>query len=273
MGTPGPQCYDAFEEWVGDPLRRPYKEFPRHEDKPEIVKRPDGRGLQLISRHIKLSTTVRGIIRGARLRGTLLTSEMEFLRKFLVRSLSNQTFRLWRTASGMMANLFWEDDWTAQENLRKYALYVTACFIDFFRPGAVDWRTPNERDMLVVLGILDAFNKSDRVVEGQLALLNKLFGANTPLEEIGRLRRGRRLKVDHEDLWYVWETSHLSHVERAAQWDNRKPKAFRPFGRSNVEMHNDRTLSPRWRSGVNRLLKQARKSFGPHRPSRERKLN
>jgi hypothetical protein len=48
---------------------------------------------------------------------------------------------------------------------------------------------------------------------------------------------------------------------RAVAWDNRTPKPFQPFGRSNVEMYRDKKLAQNWRVAVKTQIKKAKKLF------------
>jgi hypothetical protein len=65
----------------------------------------------------------------------------------------------------------------------------------------------------------------------------------------------------------------MSHEERAIAWDNRTPKPFQPFDRSNVEMYGDRKLRDAWRVAVNRQLDKAKALYDPDLNRDERELN
>jgi hypothetical protein len=51
---------------------------------------------------------------------------------------------------------------------------VLACFVDFLRPGQIDWRTPNPNDMQLVAKLLGNFVDS-KDTDKQRKLLRGLF--------------------------------------------------------------------------------------------------
>jgi len=124
---------------------------------------------------------VPGIIARARERKELTSQEAETLRAFLVETIKKETYREWLASSGL-AYFFHEDDWNDQDNHRKFALYALACFVDFFRPGQIDWRTPNPNDMQLVAKLLNNFvdskdaDKQRKLLRGLFDLKEKLNG-------------------------------------------------------------------------------------------------
>lgn len=157
LGTP--QCHGTFQEWIGDPSRgknKPPLDVNRGTLRTELIERPDGSGPIFVGRPILDPSSVPGIIACARERKELTAKEVETLRAFLVETIREKTYREWLASSGL-AYFFREDDWNEQDNHRKFALYVLACFVDFFRPGQIDWRTPNTSDMQLVAKLLNVF--------------------------------------------------------------------------------------------------------------------
>jgi hypothetical protein len=183
LGTP--QCHGEFQEWIGDPLRGRHKtplDVRRGTLKTELRKRPDGFGYQLIARPVQKLASVPGIIVRARERGKLREYEANFLGSFLVKTISKQTFRQWLRSSGL-ANFFWENDWSDRDNQGKFALYAFACFVDFFRPGEIDWRTPNVSDMQLMAKLLKVFADSTDN-ERQSNVLRGLFDLEQDLKTV-----------------------------------------------------------------------------------------
>jgi hypothetical protein len=71
LGTP--QCHDAFQDWIGDPLRGKGDapmDVRRGTLRTERVKRPDGHGSQLVGHPVQKFASVPGIIARARKRKT-----------------------------------------------------------------------------------------------------------------------------------------------------------------------------------------------------------
>jgi hypothetical protein len=184
--VPGPQCYDAFAQWVGDTLRgKVSRNFDRHPRPPhmEKVKNPDGKGYQYIARWPEGISSVHGIIKRAReSRRELLRGQVKFLRNHLARTLSADAFRDW-LSDAQMGKFFFEDDWNREQNHRKFALYGLACFVNFFRPGEIDWRTPNHNDLQLVAKLLDIFGGTNDI-DKQGKLVRRLFDLKENFKEI-----------------------------------------------------------------------------------------
>lgn len=139
----------------------------------ELVERPDGSGPILVGRPILDPSTVPGIIARTRERKEFTCGEAETLRVFLIETIREKTYREWLASSGL-GHFFHEDDWNDQDNHRKFALYVLACFVDFFRPGQIDWRTPNTSEMQLVAKLLNIF-ADPKDADQQRKLLRGLF--------------------------------------------------------------------------------------------------
>ena len=214
-------------------------------------------------------TRLQEIVRGARERGEFLSKELESLRKLLCELLDEQNCTEWLGYNDLsrpdtlppvrlLAGFIRELDWTNQENVHKLRLYRTAAFIEFLRPGAIDWETPHMPSMELVLKFIKGFTRPGISSEEQALLIDDLSRPRVPLEKIVQTERDQRLRLSLSDLRYVWETRALSHEQRAMAWDNRAPEPFQPFGRSNLEMHRDKKLTHRWRVAVNHQLSKAR---------------
>src|SRR5258707_11408107 len=96
LGTP--QCHGVFQDWIGDPLRGSHQaplDVRRGTLRVEHVKRADGRGYQLVCRHIPRYLSVPGIVAQARVRKKLAEREVEFLRRFLIKTIAKETYRRW----------------------------------------------------------------------------------------------------------------------------------------------------------------------------------
>jgi hypothetical protein len=152
-------------------------------------------------------------------------------------------------------------------------MYRAAAFIDCLRPNVLDWETPRIIDMEWVVEFIEVFTRPGISVEDQINLIDDLSRPRVPLEMIVQSERGPRLQLSLDDLRYVWETSELSHEERAATWDNRTPKPFRPFSCSNVEMYRDKNLAQNWRVAVTYQIKKAKKLFGSYTSQDEGEAN
>ncbi|HXM98106.1 MAG TPA: hypothetical protein VN982_06490 [Candidatus Dormibacteraeota bacterium] len=233
LGTP--QIHGAFQDWIGDTLRG------RHQAPPDarplivqLVKHPDGLGDRLVGRPQLKDTSVPAIIASARKRNELRDEDAEFLRKFLIKTISRETYGDWLSTSHM-ADLFYENDWSNEDNNRKFALYALACFVDFFRPGQIDWRTPNQNDMQLVEKLLKAFlvdsNDADRqktLLHRQKRLLQGLFDLTESLKGLavetstGLSRKDRELLLECRDLGLK--------AEARARWLQKS--GFKGFGKS-----------------------------------------
>jgi hypothetical protein len=224
-----PKSHGEFQEWIGDPLRGRHKtplEVRRGTLQVVQVKRSHAWGPLLIGRPIPKYPSVPGIIARARTRRKLLEHEAEFLRSFLVKTCGPKTYHEWLSSSGL-ANFFCEDDWSDQDNHRKFALYVLACFVDFFRPGEIDWRTPSLSDMQLVAKLSRIFTDStDR--DKQKRLLRGLFDVAEDLRSIavetttGLSRKDRELLLECHRLRLKGESR--------ARW--LQARGFRGFGKS-----------------------------------------
>lgn len=240
LGTP--QCHGTFQEWIGDPLRgkdRPPLDVRRGTLRTELVERPDGCGPVLIGRPVSHPCSVPGIIAGARERKELATQEAETLRAFLVETIKKETYREWLGSSGL-AHFFREDDWNDQDNHRKFALYALACFVDFFRPGQIDWRTPNPSDMHLVAKLLSIFaNPKD--ADQQRKVLRGLFDLEENLKGIavetstGLSRADRELLIDCRRLRLK--------AEARARW--LQEHGFKGFGKSALTKYRENPDSMR----------------------------
>jgi len=166
----------------------------------ELVKSPDGRGYQLVGSPVQKFASVPGIVARARERKKLLEREAEFLRSFLIKTIARETYLEWLSSSGL-AIFFCEDDWTNKDNHRKFALFGLACFVDFFRPGQIDWRTPNVNDMQLMTKLLKIFADSTNL-DQQRKLVRGLFDLEQDLKSVvvetstGLSRKDRELLLE-----------------------------------------------------------------------------
>jgi hypothetical protein len=161
-----------------------------------------------------------------------------------------------------LAGLVRDPDWTDAENIHKLRTYRAAAFVDCLRPNVLDWETPRISDMEWVLEFIEVFTRPGISVEDQTNLIDDLSRPLISLEKIVQTERAPRAQLSLDDLRYVRDTAELSHEARAVAWDNRTPKPFQPFGRSNVEMYRDKNLAQNWRVAVNNQIKNAKKLFG-----------
>jgi hypothetical protein len=237
-----PQCHGAFQEWIGDPSRgkgKPPLDVRRRTLRTELVKRPDGRGVILVGRPVYDPSSVPGIIARARERKDLTPGEAEGLRAFLVETIKEEAYREWLASSGL-AHFFHEDDWNDQDNHRKFSLYVLACFVDFFRPGQIDWRTPNTNDMQLIAKFLDIFQDS-RDADKQRKLLRGLFDLEENLKGLavetstGLSRADRNLLIDCRRLRLK--------AEARARW--LQEHGFKGFGKSPLTKYRENPDSMR----------------------------
>ena len=209
---------------------------------------------------------------GVRERWEFLTGKPELQREVLCELLSEESCAEWLGFNDLarpdtkpplrsLAGLIREPGWTHTENKHKLRMYRAAAFIDYLRPNVLDWETPRIPDMEWVLEFIEVFTRPGISVEDQTNLIDDLSRPQISLEKIVQTERGPRRQLSLDDLRYVWETRELSHEERAATWDNRAPKPFQPFDRSNVEMYRDKNLAQNWRAAVNNQIKNAKKLF------------
>lgn len=221
---------------------------------------------------------------GARQRKAFLPGELQSLREVLCELLSDESCGEWLgfndparpdslPPSRHLASLVREPDLTDADNIHKLRMYRAAAFVEFLRPGVLDWQTPHDPDMGLVSEFISAFTRPGISIEEQTDLIEDVSRPLVPLEAIVRTPRGPRLRLSPSELRYVWETKDLSHEERAKAWDSRTPMPFQPFGRSNLEMYGDRKLRAAWRVAVNRQLDKARATHAPDSDRDERELN
>lgn len=237
-----PQCHGRFQNWIGDPLRGRLQtpvDARRGTYRTELVKQPDGNGYRLVGRPIPEPSSVPGIIAHARDRKQLLNPEGEFLRKFLIKTIEEKTYREWLSSSGL-ADFFYEDDWNDQDNHRKFALYAAACFVDFFRPGQLDWRTPNTNDMQLVVKLLKIFTDSTDA-EKQTKLLLGLFDLDESLNGLAVEASTGLSRTDRETLLECLSL-HLK-GEKRARW--LQGKGFEGFGKSPLTKYGENSNSLR----------------------------
>lgn len=220
-------------------------------------------------RRVSQNSRLREMVHGAGERSEFLPDELESLRELLCELLDEENCAEWLGYNDLsqpdtlppmrvLAGFIRELDWTNQENVHKLRLYRAAAFIEFLRPGAIDWETPHVPSMELVGKFIGVFTRSGISAEDQKDLIYDLTKPRIPLEKMVQTERDQRLRLSLSELRYVWETRALSHEERAIAWDNRTPKPFQPFGRSNLEMHRDKKLTHRWRVAVNHQLSKAR---------------
>ena len=212
------------------------------------------------------------LVPGARARREFLTGKPELQREVLCELLSEASCAEWLGFNDLahpdtkpplrsLAGLIREPGWTDSENIHKLRMYRAAAFIDCLRPNILDWETPSIPDMEWVLEFIEVFTRPGISIVEQTDLIDDLSRHGVPLGKIVQAERAPRRQLSLADLRYVWETRGLSHEERAATWDNRAPKPFQPFGRSNVEMYRDKNLAQNWRVAVNTQMKNAKKLF------------
>jgi hypothetical protein len=216
---------------------------------------------------------VNGIVRSVHERRKFLPDELESLREVLCELLLEESCAEWLgyrelTHPGSLTRVqplsafVREPDWTDAENIHKLRMYRAAAFVDCLRPNVLDWETPRIPDMEWVLEFIEVFTRLGISVEDQTNLIEDVSRPLISLEKIVQTERAPRTQLSLDDLRYVRDTAELSHEARAVAWDNRTPKPFRPFGRSNVEMYRDKNLAQNWRVAVNNQIKKAKKLFG-----------
>jgi hypothetical protein len=240
LGTP--QCHGTFQEWIGDPSRgkdKPPLDVNRGTLRTELVERPDGSGLILVGRPVLDPASVPGIITRARERKELTSGEAETLRAFLIETIREKTYREWLASSGL-AHFFREDEWNDQDNHRKFALYALACFVDFFRPGQIDWRTPNPSDMQLVAKLLNIFVES-KDADKQRKLLRGLFDLNEKLNDVV-VESSTGLSRADQELLIECRRLRLK-AEARARW--LQEHGFKGFGKSALTKYRENPDSMR----------------------------
>ena len=221
---------------------------------------------------VSLRARVDHIVRGPWQRGELPRIELGKLREVLCELLEEESCAEWLGFNDLarpdtlppargLASLVREPDWTDAENIQKLRMYRAASFIDCLRPNVLDWETPRISDMEWVLEFIGVFTRPGISVEDQTNLIDDLARPLISLEKIVQTERAPRTQLSLDDLRYVRETADLSYEARAVAWDNRTPKPFQPFGRSNVEMYRDKKLAQNWRVAVKTQIKKAKKLF------------
>jgi hypothetical protein len=120
---------------------------------------------------------------------------------------------------------------------------------------------------------IEVFTRPGISVEDQANLIDDLSRPLISLEKIVQSERAPRVQLSLDDLRYLRDTAELSYEARAVAWDNRTPKPFHPFGRSNVEMYRDKDLSQNWRVTVKYHTEKAKKLFGSHPSQGEGEAN
>jgi len=157
----------------------------------------------------------------------------------LIKTISEKTYREWLSSSGL-ANFFYEDDWSDRDNHRKFALYVLACFVDFLRPGQLDWRTPNTNDLQLVAKLLNIFaNASDAGKQKKL-----LFGLFDQTQDVKRVAVEATVGLSRQDQVILLECHHLSlQGEQRARW--LRDKRFKGFGKSPLTKYRENPDSMR----------------------------
>ena len=236
-----PQCHGTFQDWIGDPSRGRHQtplDARRGTLRTELVKRPDG-SFQLVGRPVPEPSSVLGIIAGARERKQLLNPEAEFLRESLIEMIGEKTYREWLSSSGLV-HFFYEDDWNDQDNHRKFALYAAACFVDFFRPGQLDWRTPNTNDLQLVAKLLKIFADSTDAGK-QTKLLQGLFNLEEDLSSVA-VGISTGLSRTDRDLLLECRILRLKGEKRARWLQN---KGFEGFGKSSLTKYRENPNSMR----------------------------
>jgi len=203
------------------------------------LKRPDGLGYRYVGQAAPKYLSVSGIVAWARERKRLLAREAEFLRRFLIKTIEKRTYREWLSSSGL-ANFFYEDDWSRHDNHRKFALYVLACFVDFFRPGQLDWRTPNTNDLQLVAKLLKIFADSTDAGK-QTKLLQELFNLKEDLNGVAAEASTGLCRTDR-DLLLECRSLRLRGEKRARWLQN---KGFDGFGKSVLTKYRENPDSMR----------------------------
>jgi len=165
---------------------------------------------------------------------------VEFLREFLIETIKEETCRAWLSASGFVKHFFYEYDWNDRDNHRKFALYALACFVDFFRPGQVDWQTPNPNDMQIVAKLLNIFEGS-KDADKQRKLLRGLFDLKENLKGLA-VEASAGLSRTDRDLLLECRSLRLKGEVRA-RWLQKH--GFKGFGKSAVTKFRENPNSMR----------------------------
>jgi len=242
-GTPGiPQCHGQFQEWIGDPLRGRCKtplDARRGTLRLKQTKRPGGRGWTYVAYAIPKYLSVPGIVSRARQRRNLVQREAEFLRRFFIKTIEEKTYREWLSSSGL-ADCFYETNWSDKDNHHKFALYALACFVDFLRPGQIDWRTPNINDMQLVAKLLQIFADS-----GDPDKQRKLFYGIFDLEQnLKSVAVESSPGLSRKDCELLLECHRLRlQGEKRARW--LRTREFRGFGKSPLTKYRENSASMR----------------------------
>lgn len=132
----------------------------------------------------------------ARKRGYLSGYEKRLLANFfssLIREVPRRFFR-WKNGDVKLRHGTWirrpqhvfcaeEPGWTRTQNIRKIAWFFAAVFVNWFRPGSIDWETPNQDDMAWVWKFVKSFVWC-KTREGQARLIGSLFDQGRDLKRI-----------------------------------------------------------------------------------------
>lgn len=237
-----PQCHDAFQQRIGDPFQGDRNEFPevrRGTLRTELVPSPDGNGYRLVGYPVPRIGTIPWIVAQAKKRTRLLDQEAVSLQELLTKTIERKAYREWLASSGL-AHWFYEEDWTEDDNHHKFKLYALACFVNFLRPGQLDWRTPNLDDMHLVDKLLRIFSNSQDA-EKQRKLLHGLFDLNQDMRKVvvesatGLSRKDQELLLDCHRL-------RLEGAERA-RWLQKH--GFKAFGKSALTKYKENPDSMR----------------------------
>jgi hypothetical protein len=247
-----PECHSTFKGWVGDLLRGKPKP-PREGRKLSPRKRTEVKNSRGVVTHVLLhpeenSDTVPCLISLARSKGEFLPRDIELLRSFLIQTLSPKTYGEW--LESLVLDFFSEDDWSGADNHRKYALYVMACFVDFFRPGEIDWKTPNLNDMEIVVTLLRTFGKTSDE-EKQRKLLRRLFDLEEDWKDLAAQTRTGLSPADRESLKASHEIG-LTGEERARWLTQNKFKGFgmSPLTKFREAPDSFRALISKWMKNI-----------------------
>ena len=117
------------------------------------------------------------------------TTEIDKLRDILFDSLTEQAYRQCLEEFGP-ASLFYEPTFSEAENLEHYRLYRFASFVDFLRPGEIDWITPSFSDMRIVRHMAARFLALP--VGPQRKVIRQLLAGRVHLQTLAGLREKNR---------------------------------------------------------------------------------
>ena len=157
----------------------------------------------------------------------------------MLKTVAKKTCREWLSSSGL-ANFFWENDWSDNDNQEKFALYALACLVDFFRPGEIDWRTPNVSDMQFVAKLLRIFTNSTDS-EKQKRLLRRLFDLKEDLKTVAVETSTSLSRKDREILLECHRLRLKG--EKRARWLQKMD--FKGFGKSALTKFRENSDSMR----------------------------